>query len=167
MHFHPHKTRQMQQFAKGSTARTSPWSTSRPSRSLHGISVLKFRKMCFTKKHCGQERTSMNSHASWWTMWFLRYFVNLGVNSRWFWVVSVWYVFHFPATSPADVYRQFLRRCWDVVRNSETSSVHLRLRRQVRITFFPGWYQLIWYLRNSSYIFRIFPDRISNYSNCI
>lgn len=86
--------------------------------------------------------------------------------TRWFWVVSVWYVFHFPATSPADVYRQFLRRCWDVVRNFETSSVHLRLRRQVRITVFPGWYQLIWYLRNSSYIFRIFPDRISNYSNC-
>ena len=36
----------------------------------------------------------------------------------------------FPATSPADVNRQFLRRCWDVVRNFVTSSVHLRLRRR-------------------------------------
>lgn len=56
----------MQQFATGSTARTSPWSTSRPSWSLHGILVLKFRKLLL-KNIAGKKE--------------LQYFVNLGVNS--------------------------------------------------------------------------------------
>ncbi len=90
------KNRQMQQVATGSTVRTSPWSTSRPSWSLHGISVLKFRKLSWKKilrerKNFNEFSCIMMNHEDFWDI-----FVNLDVNSRWFWVVFVWYVFQQP-----------------------------------------------------------------------